>query len=121
MRPKSVTHTTSVMVEKTARFHVFEQGGARLVEDGRVDAVLLFERLVAVPVSHPFAHRISAVEELHETHPALDQAAGEQTIAGEAGLEFVAVVDAVEFEGGKAFLLKSPTSAALSCILAASS
>src|SRR2546423_4612692 len=39
------------MLEQSARFHIFEQRGARLVENGRMDAVLLFQSLVAVPIA----------------------------------------------------------------------
>ena len=66
--------------------------------------VLLLERLVPVPIAHAFAHRIRAVEELHEAHAAFDEPPRQHAVAREAGLEFVRIVHAVGFERGLAFL-----------------
>ena len=72
---------------------VGQQGGRRLIEDRAVDGVLLDEGLVAVPVSHPLPHRIGAIEELHEAHPALQQPPRQDAVAGEARLEGIPGVE----------------------------
>ena len=58
--------TTSVSRQQAALLEVGQQGGRRLVEDRAVDVVLFLEEAVAVPVADAFAHRVGAVEELHE-------------------------------------------------------
>ena len=64
-----------------------KQSGDGLVEDRAVHAVLLLDGLVPVPVAHALAHRVTAVEELHEPHPLLHEPPGEDAVAGKAGLE----------------------------------
>ena len=78
--------TTSVSSSMPRALRSFEQRRGRLVENRRVDVVLLLERLVAVPVADALAHRVGAVEELHEPHAPLEQPPGQQAVAGEAGL-----------------------------------
>ena len=73
------------VVEQPALLEIGEQRRGRLVEDRAVDVVLRLERLVPVPVADAFAHRVGAVEELHEADAAFDQPPGEQAVAREAG------------------------------------
>src|SRR5438034_5908521 len=84
------------LVQQPAHLQVGEQGGAGLIEDGCVDAVLVFQHLVSVPVAHTFAHCVGAVEELHEAHAALDQPAREQAVPRETGFDLVAVIHTVK-------------------------
>ena len=62
--------------------------------------VLRLERLVPVPIADTFAHRIRAIEELHEPHAALDEPSREYTVAREAGFQLIAVVHAIQFQCG---------------------
>lgn len=90
--------------KKAARAKVAKESGTGLVQDLPMDVVLGFERLMSVPISDPFAHGIRSIEELDEADTALDQPAGEETIAGETCFELVGAADAVEFVGGFGFL-----------------
>ena len=97
-----MVQTTSVSSSSPRALRSLQQRGGRLIEDRRVDVVLRLERLVAVPVADALAHRVGAVEELHEAHAALEQPPGEQAVAGEAGLDLVGVVGAVgRVRGGR--------------------
>ena len=58
---------------------------------------------MAVPVEDAFAHGEGTVEERDEPHAALQEAAGEQAVAAEAGHERIGVVEAVEGTRGRAF------------------
>ena len=106
MRPNSVTQTTSVSSSRPRAFQVAQQRGGGLIEDRAVDVVLRLERLVAVPVADAFAHRVGAVEQLHEAHAAFEQPPGEQAVAGEAGLDRVRVVGAVQRRASRAVSLR---------------
>ncbi len=92
--------------QQPALFEILNQCGARLVENRAMHVVLCLERLVAVPVSDAFAHRVRAVEKLHEAHAAFDESPREHAIAREAGFQFVAVIHAVHFECGGALLFE---------------
>ena len=86
--PAKLRHEHHQRVGKQATvLEIPEQSGDRLVEDRTVHAVLLLDGLVAVPVAHALAHRVTAVEELHEPHPLLHEPPGEDAVAGKAGLE----------------------------------
>ena len=61
-----------------------------------MDVVIVFELLVAVPIADALAHRVGAVEKLHEADAAFEQPAGQQAVAREAGLIRVRVVGAVK-------------------------
>src|SRR5205085_8928462 len=67
------------LLQQAALLEIADERGAGLVENFAMDVVLLFERLVAVPIADPLAHRVAAIEELHETHAALEQATSKQT------------------------------------------
>ena len=64
--------------------------------------VVGLDPLVAVPVEDALAHGEGAVEERDEPHPALQQPAGQQAVAAEAGEDRVGVVEAVERPRGRA-------------------
>ena len=66
--------------QQAAALEIREQGGNRLIEDRSVDAVLLDEGLVAVPIADALAHRVGAGEELHEPHALLHKSAGEDAV-----------------------------------------
>ena len=87
------------IVQQPAGFEIEKERRGRLVEDRGVDGILVDECLVAIPVPHPFPHRIGAVEELYEPHPLLEKFSGQDAVAGEAGLGGVGgVVSAVAGE-----------------------
>src|SRR5258706_991030 len=69
-----------------------------------MDAVLLFERLVSIPIAYALSHGISAVKKLTEPHTTLDKPPREQAVPGETSFNLVAVVHSVEFERRLAFL-----------------
>ena len=73
-------------VEKTASLEVLDEGCGGLVDevDRRGDA--LFDAVVMVP---------APMVDLHETHTPLNEAAGQQAVAGEGPIE---ALDAVEIE-----------------------
>ena len=93
-----------------------------LIEDRRVNVVLFFECFVTIPIADAFAHGIGAIEQLHETDTAFEQTPGEETIPGKRQLSVLLLSFApYSFERGWAFVREIATSAALSCIRAASS
>ena len=73
------------VVEQSAGLEVDQERGRGLVEDRAVAVVVGLDAAVAVPVEHALAHREGAVEQRDEPDPALQQPAGEQAIAAEAG------------------------------------
>ncbi|MFM1944028.1 MAG: hypothetical protein RI897_3010 [Verrucomicrobiota bacterium] len=74
--------------EEAALFQVTQEGGGGLVHDGAVLAVLFLEHLVSVPVADAFAAGlVGAIEELDEADAVFDEATGENTVSGIAGLE----------------------------------
>ena len=84
------------VLEQPAALEVLEQCGGGLVQDGRVDGVLVGDPLVAIPVADPFAHGVGTVEELDEAHPFLQQSPGEDAVPREARLVRVGVVGPVQ-------------------------
>src|SRR5690348_13573759 len=66
--------------QQTALFQIFDQRSARLIKNWCVDVILRFQRFVAVPVPDPFAHGVSAIEELDEADALLDQPPREDAI-----------------------------------------
>ena len=79
------------VVEQAALLQVVDQRGAGLVDVAALRRQMLLQVLGRAAVVVPVG-----VVELHEPHAALDQPAGEQAVAGEAGL--LAVLDAVQVE-----------------------
>src|SRR5437899_2319664 len=86
-------------VEQTALLQISKQCSARLVENWGVDIVLRFEGLVSIPVAHAFAHGISAIEQLDETHAALDEPPRQQTVPGKARFKRIGIGRAIGIEG----------------------
>jgi hypothetical protein len=86
------------VLQQAALFQVADQSGGGLVEDVRMHVILRLEIAVAVPVEFAAAG-IGTVEELHETHAALDEATGEDAVLREGGLVGVLrVVRAIELQ-----------------------
>src|SRR5688572_18313845 len=75
--------------EQAALLHVRDERRARLIEDGGMNLILFFKFLVAVPIAHAFAHRVSAVEELHKTDAAFNEPPRQDAIARETRFHFV--------------------------------
>ena len=76
-------------LQQTSTLEIFQKGGAGLVENGPVLAVLIFQMLVSVPVAHAFATcLVCSVEELDEAHAFLDQPSGEDTVLGKGRPQF---------------------------------
>ena len=59
---------------------------------------------MAVPIAHPFAHGVGAVEQLDEAHAPFQQPPGQDAIPGKAGLVRIRrVVGPIGFERGGRF------------------
>ena len=86
------------VLEHAALFQITNEPRARLIEDWTVDLVLRLQGSMPVPVADTFTHGVCPVEELHEAHAALQEAAGKYAIASEAGLDAIGVVDTVTRE-----------------------
>ena len=86
--------------EQAALFQVFDESCGRLIEDRTVDAVLILDLFVSVPVADPFPARlVGTVEELNEADAFLDQAAGEETVFRVSRFELVfAVINTVHMQ-----------------------
>ncbi len=109
------------IVEHAAGLQVLEQRRGGLIEDRGMHRILILDRLVAIPVADSLTHRVGAVEQLDETDAPLEQAPGEQAIAGEAGLDLVGIFSAIGFVRGRCLAREVRNFRALSCSLAASS
>ena len=77
---------------------VAQEGRARLIQDGAVTVVVRHDRAMPIPVADALAHRVGPVEQLHEADVALQQPAGEDAVAREAGLGRIGVIGAVALE-----------------------
>ena len=85
-------------LEQAALAQISDQGSSGLVEDGGMAIVLFFQGAMAVPIECPAAG-LGAIKQLHETHPAFDQPASENAIAGECGLMWMGgIIGAVQFQ-----------------------
>jgi hypothetical protein len=84
------------LLQQPVRFQVGEQSGDGLVAGARILFVVAFQIPVRVPAT---------LHELNETHPALDEAAREQTIR--AVIRRLFVIDAVKLLRGFALLVES--------------
>ena len=83
-------------------FEVGNEGGGGLIQNRTVFGVLFFEKFVSVPVADAFAAGlVGAVEELDEADAFLDEASGEDAVAGVGGFKvadgIAGVVGAVKF------------------------
>ncbi len=88
------------IIEHAAGFHILDEGGDGLIEDGGVDVVLGLEGFVSVPIADALAHGVGAVEELDEAHAAFAQSARENAVSREGGFEGVWIVGAVSVQRG---------------------
>src|SRR5258707_6976172 len=77
------------VLQQTAGFEVFEERGGWLIENRPVAIVIFFELPMPIPVADAFAHGISAVKELDVADATLQESARQNTVSGEAGLEFI--------------------------------
>ena len=76
--------------EETSAFHILEEGGTGLVENGAVFAVLCFDLFVSVPIADTFAPGlVGTVEELDKANAFFEKTAGQDTVFGKAGFELV--------------------------------
>lgn len=91
--------------EETSAFHVLEEGGTGLVENGAMFAVLCFDLFVSVPITDTFATGlVGTVEELDKANAFFEEAAGKDTVFGKAGFELVlGIIGSVFLENAVGF------------------